>query len=96
MSWNDMLKIIFDTFGLKKRIVTTPTFFATIYGKRMKKMHEQEGREGGLDLARLFQDIQSKELYFDPCETAKLLGYERTGVKDAIEETIRACYPERF
>ena len=91
-----MLKIIFDTLGLKKRIVTIPTFLAAIYGKRMKKMHEQEGREGGLDLARLFQDIQSKKLYFDPCETAKLLGYGRTGVKEAIEETIRACYPEHF
>ena len=96
LSWKDMLTIIFNTLGMKKRVITIPTFLATFYGKRMKTLEEKEGKEGGLDLARLFQDIQSKELYYDPSETAEKLGYNRSGVRQAIEDTVRACYPDRF
>ncbi|UCG01066.1 MAG: NAD(P)H-binding protein [Candidatus Heimdallarchaeota archaeon] len=96
LSWKEMLNIIFNTLGMKKRVITIPTFLATFYGRRMKKLEEKEGKEGGLDLGRLFQDIQSKELYYDPSETAEKLGYNRSGLQKAIEDTVRACYPDRF
>jgi hypothetical protein len=57
MSWKDMLKLIFDSLGMKRRVITIPTFIAAFYGKRMKKKYEKEGKEAGLDLGRLFQDI---------------------------------------
>jgi nucleoside-diphosphate-sugar epimerase len=96
LSWKDMLNIIFNTLGMKKRVITIPTFLAAFYGKRMKKLEQKEGKESGLDLARLFQDIQSKKFYYDPSETAETLGYNRSGLRQAIEDTVRACYPERF
>ena len=91
-----MLKIIFETLGMKKRVVTVPTCLAALYGKRLQKLDEKEGKEAGLNLSRLFHDIQSRELYYDPSKTAEQLGYNRTGIRKAMEDTLRACYPNKF
>ena len=96
LSWREMLNIIFKTLGIKKRIVTIPAVLAALYGKRVKKSDQKKGNESGLDLARLFQDIQSKELYYNPSNSAEKLGYNRSGVEEAIRETVRKCYPDRF
>jgi len=94
ISYKEMLRIVLDTIGLKKRlIITLPTCLATIIGKWMKKQEKRKGLESGLDRTYVFSDILSKKLYFDPTSSIEALGYKRGGVRKAIEATVRALYP---
>ena len=78
-----------------KKIITIPTFLASLYGKQLLKQEKKEGKEGGLDASRLFKDIQSRFLYFDGGKSAVVLGYTRGGVKEAILKMIDRCYPKK-
>ncbi|TFH07312.1 MAG: epimerase [Candidatus Thorarchaeota archaeon] len=94
MSYKDMLRIVLDTMGLKRRkIVTLPIIISKIVGWQMKRQEKKKGLESGLDYAYVFQDILSRELYFDPSESIEKLGYSQGGIKEAIEKTVRVCYP---
>lgn len=94
MSYKDMLRIVLDTMGLKKRlIITLPTSLATIIGKWMKRREKKKGFESGLDLVYVFKDILSEELYFDPTSSVEELGYKQGGIREAIEATVRVLYP---
>ncbi|MHA1906984.1 MAG: NAD-dependent epimerase/dehydratase family protein [Candidatus Thorarchaeota archaeon] len=93
MSWKDMIRISLDEMGLKRRkVVTIPTFFATLAGKWMKRRDSKKGKESGLDYAHFFKDIQSQKLYYDVTDTVEELRYGQGGVRESIEETVRACY----
>ena len=94
MSYKDMLRIVLDTMGLKKRlIITLPTSLATIIGKWMKRREKKRGFESGLDLEYVFKDILSNELYFDPTSSVEELGYKQGGIRQAIEATVKVLYP---
>lgn len=94
MSWKEWLRIILDTMGLEKRkILTIPTFLGTLYGKKLRKEDAKEGKEGGLNHARLFKDIQSQETYLDPTPSIKALGYKTGGLRESIIKTVKRCYP---
>ncbi|MBD3350589.1 MAG: NAD(P)H-binding protein [Candidatus Lokiarchaeota archaeon] len=94
LSWKEMINIITETMGKKKKIITIPTCLGTLYGKILKRKDEKEGKEAGLDYAYLFKDIQSQELYFDPTPSVEALGYKRGGIEDAIKKTVYRCYPD--
>lgn len=91
ISWHQMLSIMLKAMGEDKKIVTIPTFLASMYGMSLKNKEAKEGKEAGLDHVRLFEDIQSQYLYFDPAPTAEILGYGRGGIEESIEKTIKAC-----
>lgn len=93
MSWKEMLGIMLETMGIKKKVITVPTFLATLGGISLKKKELKEGKEPGLDYSRLFKDIQSQYLYFDPTPSATKLGYNRGGIRESIIKTVKACYP---
>jgi dihydroflavonol-4-reductase len=94
VSYKEMLRIVLDTMGLKKRlIVTLPKSLATIIGKWMKRRERKRGVESGLDREYVFRDILSQKLYFDPTSSVEKLGYKQGGVREAIEATVRAIYP---
>ncbi|HME52322.1 MAG TPA: NAD-dependent epimerase/dehydratase family protein [Candidatus Lokiarchaeia archaeon] len=91
MAWKDMLALMLQAMGAKKKIVTIPTSLAAIYGRNLKMKEAKEGKEMGLDPTKLMQDIQGRFLYFDPTPHAEALGYGRGGIEDAITKTIKAC-----
>lgn len=91
MEWKEMLGIMLETMGRKPKIITIPTFLATMYGKKILKEEQKHGKEGGLDPVKLFKDIQTEKLFLDPSETVAVLKYTRGGVKEAIIATIKAC-----
>jgi len=94
ISYKEMLRIVLDTIGLKKRlIITLPTSLATIIGKWMKRQEKRKGLESGLDRVYVFNDVLSKNLYFDPTSSVEDLGYKQGGVREAIEATVRVLYP---
>jgi dihydroflavonol-4-reductase len=59
----------------------------------------REGKQAGLDLYHLMTGVMSKELYI-PDQTleamSEQLHYGRGGVREAILETMKACYPGGF
>jgi len=89
--WKEWLKWIRDAMGVKKRIITIPTFFGTLYGAYLRIKEKKEGKEAGLDHKRYFKDIQSRYLYYDPTTTCEELGVSRGGLKESVIETIKRC-----
>jgi nucleoside-diphosphate-sugar epimerase len=94
MSWNEMIAIMLDAMGMKKKILNIPKWAAVLGGKQMQKEHESAGKESGLDPVWLMKDIMTDTLYFDPTESQRALGYGSGGIEASIEKTVRACYPD--
>ena len=94
MPWKRLLRIILDAMGRPRRkIVTIPTFAASLYGKKLRKKHAREGREAGLDYTHIFEDILSRDCYYDADPAAKALRMGRGGIEESIIKTVQACYP---
>jgi nucleoside-diphosphate-sugar epimerase len=96
LSWKKMLDVMLKAIGMKRKVLTVPTFMVTIFGLMMKREERKEGKESGLDHGRLFKDIQSQEFYVDADPIANELGYRRGGVIEAIQRTVKECYPNGF
>lgn len=94
MDWKEMLGLMFNTMGMKKKILTAPVWLMSMVGRVMRRNELKKGNESGLDLRYLFKDIQSEYLYYDPSETIEELGMTRGGVRESIIETVKDCYPE--
>jgi nucleoside-diphosphate-sugar epimerase len=94
MEWKEMLTLMMKGLKWKKKIFTIPTFLATWYGAYLVKKEKKQGKEHGLNARHLFNDIQAKNLFFDPSETAELLGYGRGGIEESILKTMEACYQD--
>lgn len=95
-TYNEMLEMMMSAIGEQKKIVNIPRFIAVLAGRFIERSRKKQGLEGGLNAAYLMQDILTRELYFDPSETAGELGYGRGGLKESIIDTMKACYPEKF
>lgn len=95
MSWEEMFTIMFNAAGIKRKIVHLPLWTARIVGWIMQAWQRSHGREPGLNLRYIFQDIISHEFYLDPTRSVEALKYSRGQVEEAIEETARACFPEK-
>jgi nucleoside-diphosphate-sugar epimerase len=95
LSWDEMLQTMFGALGLQRRIVHLPAFAGGLVGRAARRADARHGRESGLDAEHLFSAVMSDCLYLDADAVARELGYGRGGVREAIVETVRACYPER-
>ncbi len=91
-----MLNTMMNALGTPKKIVHIPRFMAVMAGAAISRREKKEGLQGGLDAKYLMRDILTDYLYFDASKSADVLGYGRGGLKEAIEDTVRACYPDRF
>ena len=95
-SFNEMLENMMSAIGARKKIVNIPRFLAVQAADMIEKGWKKKGLEGGLDAKYLMRDIITNDLYFDPSDSVKKLGYNRGGLKEAIKATMKACYPEKF
>ncbi len=91
-----MLNAMMSALGEEKKIVHIPRFLAALAGRSIERSERKKGLQGGLNPRYIMRDILTDYLYFDPAESAKTLGYGRGGLAEAIQDTVRACYPERF
>lgn len=94
LSWNEMLSMMLESMGQKKKIVNIPRFVAVIVGFYLRREHRRHGLESGLDPVWLMREIMTDDFYFDPAESQQALGYGTGGLKESIRKTVRACYPE--
>ncbi len=91
VSWKEWLSWITEAMGVKRRVITIPTFFGTLFGMYLKRKEKKKGKEGGLNHKKLFKDIQARELCYDPTPTCVELGVSRGGLKNSVIETIKRC-----
>lgn len=79
-----------------------PAFLTAIGAKFIDRKFKKQGLESGLNHAKLMTQIQCKKFYIDGNQTMEALNFKHFnfyGGKDiyqSIEETMKACYPERF
>ena len=95
-SYNEMLDTMFKAVGMYKKIINIPRFIAVIAGILINMRWKNKGLEGGLDARYVMRDILTKNLFFDPSDSAEKLRYGRGGLKESIISTMKACYPEKF
>lgn len=91
VSWDTWLSWIQEAAGMNKRIVHIPSFLGTLYGASLRRKELKQGKEGGLNYKYLFNDIQSRYLYYGNFDDCEELGMTRSGVKESVIDTIRAC-----
>lgn len=105
MKYKEMIRTMYDAIDNKKKIVNVPTWMAYLGGVFINRAEKKEGKQGGLNYAKLMTDIQSKNLYYSDELINKVkteLGYKELGfdnsvdVKEGIRTTMQACYPEKF
>lgn len=88
--------------GDGRKVHTVPAFLAAPGARLMTKNAKADGREPGLNYAKLMTQVFPRRFYLDGEQTARALHFEKLGffpVRDvdaAIGESMRACYPERF
>jgi len=95
LSWDEMIAAMLGALGLERRVVHLPAFAGAWLGRIVRLAQARRGRESGLEPERLFTDVMTDRLYLDPGPSARALGHGRGGVREAIAETVRACYPAR-
>lgn len=95
LSWDEMLATMLGALGIERRIVHLPAVAGALLGRAVRGADARRGRESGLDSEHLFAHVMTDYLYLDAELTARELGYGRGGVREAIVETVRACYPDR-
>ncbi|MBS0304236.1 MAG: NAD(P)H-binding protein [Proteobacteria bacterium] len=97
LSWDEMLGVMLRTLGMPdKRVIHIGPRIGSLLGRVQRGIEARRGKESGLDAELLFPDVMCERLFMDPSLSAAALGYGRGGVREAIEQTVRASYPERF
>lgn len=96
LTWDEMLALMLGALGIRKKVHHIPTFVGTLFGRSRRNADARCGRESGLNYALLFEDVMSEFLYLDPTRSVNALRYGRGGVREAIAQSARACFPERF
>jgi dihydroflavonol-4-reductase len=92
VSWVDLLNRLIRIMGLKKKVVILPDSSVQQASKAILFFHRLKGLESGLDPVA-FAKLQTKNTFFDPAPSRKALGYGQGGIEEALEETVRACFP---
>lgn len=95
-TYKQMLDWMTEALGHKKPVVGVPAGVCAWGAGFIARKEAKEGKQAGLDYTHLMTDIMADNMYLDADAVAKELGYGRGGVREAIVQTMHACYPERF
>jgi len=95
ISWTDFLNRLIQIMNLKKKVIILPDFSARLFAGTIRFFHTLQGRESGLDPVK-FIKVQTKNTFFDPEPSRKVLGYGKGGLNQALEETVMACLGKYF
>ena len=94
-----MIKEFEKGLQIKKPVIQPAGSLCAMGANSLAKKEAKQGNEAGLDLGRLMTDVMSHEIYIPEeviSETSRILGYGRGGLEEAIEKTMKRCYPNGF
>ncbi|MBR3003540.1 MAG: hypothetical protein IKH67_00540 [Lachnospiraceae bacterium] len=84
---------------IKKPIIQPGGSICAMGANSLAKKEAKKGNEAGLDLGRMMTDVMSYEVYIPEgviAENSRILGFGRGGLEEAIEKTMKRCYPNGF
>jgi dihydroflavonol-4-reductase len=90
LSWVELLGLLGQVTGKKKKVITLPTWIVKTGAWILKITHSLKGLESGLDLVE-FIKLQTSFTYLDPGHVQKELDYPNENIVHALEETVEAC-----
>ncbi len=93
MKFTEMVKIMYKYLGVEKKVLPVPSWICYLGGLAMKRKLAKEGKEAGLDSAKLMTQVMSKDFYYLPED---IVHSDKFDVKEGIESAMKACYPEKF
>ncbi|HPJ01623.1 MAG TPA: NAD(P)-dependent oxidoreductase [Candidatus Limiplasma sp.] len=89
LTWKEMLKIFYKYMGQpNKKIITIPTFLFALFSRRLLKQRQQQGIEGGLNLAK-FPALQTRNQFIDKSLGCEPLGVTPDDIDQAIGQSVR-------
>lgn len=89
LKWRELFEIMLDELGLNKKIRKLPKWVAKIVGIVLYLRHKKERKESGLNPLFIFDDIEYREMFFDPTPSQKELHFHGKNLEKAIRETVR-------
>ena len=98
-TFNWMIKEFNKGLGINKPIIQPSAKVCAMGANWLASKEAKKGRQAGLDLGRLMIDVMDHEIYIPDQvieESAKVLGFGRGGLEEAINKTMKRCYPEGF
>ena len=87
-SWTELLEIVHEEMGYKRKVITVPTFLYKIYAYMHTKKLLKKGVEPGLNLVK-YAKLQANNLFIEKSEAAIFLEIEEDDIKQAIKDSIR-------
>ena len=102
MTYKDLVMLMMKESKDNRPYKELPAFLCALGAKKMVKHIKKQGKESGLNAAKLMTQIQNKKFYINPEPIKEELKFTELGftggrdVKESIAETMKACYPERF
>lgn len=87
-SWTELLEIVHEEMGYKRKVITVPTFLYKIYAYMHTKKLLKKGVEPGLNLVK-YAKLQATNLFIEKSEAAIFLEIEEDDIKQAIKDSIR-------
>ncbi len=93
LTWTELLKMILPLLGKPPIVLPAPRIFAELAVGKIGRDAARAGLEPGVNPRLLMRQVMYRQMFVDPAESLRVLGYRRGGVRAAIEETVRASYP---
>ena len=98
-SYNWMLDtMMIAATGKTRKIINPAGWICALGAKAIVKKEAKQGKQPGLDLVRVMKQIMSADIVISPEVMDKVcneLHMTRGGLKEGIEETMEACYPNK-
>jgi nucleoside-diphosphate-sugar epimerase len=101
IKYRTMINYMMACAGFNKKFVKMPNWMCYLAGVWLLANEKITGLQGGLNPTKLLTNVLSKDLFMDPSEIQKKLGYEELGfhggesIWKGIQEVIIKCYPEK-
>lgn len=92
LSYREILAIMLEESGMRKPIVAVPAGIAALGARAIDRRYRREGKEAGLDHAKLMTDILSRDFSIDFATLARELGYAELGYVGGpdVRQSLRA------
>lgn len=102
MTFKELVTLMLSSIKDNRKYIELPAWLCALGAKKIMKNMQKQGKENGLNAAKLMTQIQNKKFYVNAQELQHQLHYADLGftggknVRESIAHTMRACYPERF
>lgn len=100
MGYEELITSMLRFKGDNRKYVGLPGWLCALFGAKLNRENKKNGKQSGLNLAKLMTQIQNKKFYIDPNPTQQKLKYAELGfasssdVMEKIKESIQRCYPK--